>query len=71
MDTPRIIALGQGYACRFAVDTLRQAGFAVATAGELARFDVCLTDDLEPLAPLLGGGEPWPAALRGLTLVEL
>jgi len=72
--TPRILALGTGYACRFAADTLRQAGFPVESQekfGELADFDVCLTDDAEPLAPLLGGDEPWPAALRGLTLVEL
>ncbi|WP_291408621.1 CoA transferase [Actinophytocola sp.] len=69
--SPRILALGTGYACRFAADALRQAGFPVDTRGEVADFDVCLTDDPAPLTALLGGDEPWPAALTGLTLVEL
>jgi crotonobetainyl-CoA:carnitine CoA-transferase CaiB-like acyl-CoA transferase len=69
--TPRIVNTGRGYACQFAAHTLRQAGFEVADDGDLAGFDICLTDDTTPLADLFGGDEPWPAELRHLTLVEL
>lgn len=71
MATPRIVAHATGYACGFAADVLRQAGFPVTDGGPLEGADVCLTDDPARFAAELGGDEPWPAALRGLTLVEL
>lgn len=37
----------------------------------LAGVDVCITDDLSRLDAVLGGPDPWPDALGGLTLVEI
>ncbi|TDV56340.1 CoA transferase [Actinophytocola oryzae] len=68
---PRIISLGHGYACRFAAETLRRAGFPVTDGGDPADADICLTDDLATIADQVGGDEPWPSDLRSLTLVEL
>lgn len=44
---------------------------AAAATDWLAEVDLCITDDIGPLAAVVGGAEPWPPAIRGLTLVEL
>lgn len=40
-------------------------------AGLLRRFDVCITDAARLLVPVLGGGEPWPADLTRLVVVDI